>query len=133
MHLETQRREEPPVLAALVALLKQLLDSLLGLLTLRHLLERVVRHGTLQALELESVAGREEVVVVDDLHMLDTPREHITYLDEWLDLAAASELLGTHRLGHLERVALNTSGNDVREAVLLRTFILLLDDNNLAC
>lgn len=73
------------------------------------------------------------MVVVDDLHMLDTQLAHTTYLDEWLDLAAASELLGTHRLGHLERVTLDTSGNDVREAVLLGALILLLDNNNLIC
>ena len=67
MHLETKRGEEPPVLAALVALLKQLLDGLLGLLTLRHLLERVVRDCALQALKVKRVARREQVVVVDDL------------------------------------------------------------------
>ena len=119
MHLETKRGEEPPVLAALVALLKELLDRLLGVLALRDLLEGVVRHGVLEALELESVAGREEVVVVD-------------HLDERLDLAAASNLLRAHRLRHLEWVALNTSGNHIREAVLLGSLVLLLDNNHLS-
>ena len=65
--------------------------------------------------------------------MLDTQQAHTTYLDEWLDLAAASELLGAHTLVDLERVALNTSGNHIREAVLLGALILLLDNNNLIC
>ena len=63
----TQRGEEPPVLAALVALLKELLDRLLRLLALLHLLEGVVAHNTLKTLELKRVAGREQVVVVDHL------------------------------------------------------------------
>ena len=72
------------------------------------------------------------MVVVDDLlyEYTCTPRKS-TYLDEGLDLAAASELLGTHSPGHLERVALNTGGNDVREAVLLVTLVVLLDNNDL--
>ena len=65
--------------------------------------------------------------------MLDTRRVHTTYLDEWLDLAAASELLGAHTLVDLERVALNAGRNHVGEAVLLRALILLLDNNNLIC
>ena len=67
MHLETKRGEEPPVLDALVALFKQFLNRLLSLLTLRHLLERVVRDCALQALKVKRVARREQVVVVDDL------------------------------------------------------------------
>lgn len=122
-----QGSEEPPVLAALVALLKELLDRLLGLLTLRHLLERVRRDGALQALELQSVTGGEQVVVVDDLTLISMS----TYLDERLDLAAASELLGAHRLGHLERVALNTGGNHEGKAVLLVALVVLLDHDDL--
>ena len=72
------------------------------------------------------------MVVVDDLHMLDTQQAHTTYLDEWLDLAAASNLLRAHRLRHLEWVALNTSGNHIREAVLLGSLVLLLDNNHLS-
>ena len=71
----TQRGEEPPVLAARVALLQHLLDRLLGILTLADLLECVGRDDALETLELEGVAGGHQVVVVDDL-------------DEGLDLAA---------------------------------------------
>lgn len=63
----TERSEEPLVLAALVTLLEGLLDVLLGVLSLRNLLEGVVGDGTLQALELKSVASGHDVVVVDDL------------------------------------------------------------------
>ena len=62
-----QRSEEPPVLAALVALLEELLDRLLGVLTLRHLLEGLRRDNTLEALKLKRVTSREQVGVVDGL------------------------------------------------------------------
>ena len=65
--------------------------------------------------------------------MLDTQQAHTTYLDEWLDLAAASELPGTLRPGQVEEVTLYTKGNELREAVLLGALILLLDNNNLIC
>lgn len=64
---ETHSSEEPPVLAREVALLKELLDLLLRVLAGRDLLERLGRDDALEALELERVAGREEVVVVDRL------------------------------------------------------------------
>lgn len=71
----TQRGEEPSVLAAGVSLLQNLLDSLLGVLSLADLLEGVCGDGALDALELKGVSGGHQVVVVDDL-------------DEGLDLAA---------------------------------------------
>ena len=63
----TERRKEPPVLSALVSLLKCLLDVLLGILSLRNFLESVVGDGTLETFQLECVTGRHDVVVVDDL------------------------------------------------------------------
>ena len=81
--------EEPLVLARLVAVLEQLFDVLLRVLPLCRLLEGVRRDGALQALELESVAGREEVGVVEDL-------------DEGLDLAPARQLLLAHPSCDLE-------------------------------
>lgn len=66
------------------------------------------------------------MVVVDDLALAN-----LTYLDEGLDLAAASELLRAHRLRHLERVALNTGGNHEGEAVLLVALVVLLDHDDL--
>lgn len=65
--LEAEGREEPPVLAGEVTLLERLLDLLLGVLPRRNLLEGLGGDDTLERLELESVTGREEVVVVDRL------------------------------------------------------------------
>lgn len=64
---KTHSSEEPPVLSLEVALLKELLDLLLRVLAARNLLERLGRDDALEALELESVASGEEVVVVDRL------------------------------------------------------------------
>jgi hypothetical protein len=52
-------------------------------------------------------------------------------LDERLDLGALGNLLGPHALGHLLRVSLDTSGNNVGESLLLGAVIELLDDDNL--
>lgn len=65
--LEPELGEEPPVLAPGVTLLKVLLDRLLGLLALSRLAKGVGGDGALERLELESVTGREQVGVVDDL------------------------------------------------------------------
>ena len=54
-----------------------------------------------------------------------------TYLDERLDLGALGELLGTHRLGDLERVALNAGNDGVGVRALLGAVIQLLDDHDL--
>lgn len=117
-HLESERGEEPLVLARGVLLLEDGLDLLLGVLALRRLLEGVLGDGTLEALQLESVTGGHKVVVRDDL-------------DERLDLGALGNLLGPHALGHLLGVSLDTGGNDVRERLFLGTVIELLDDDNL--
>lgn len=49
-HLESERGEEPLVLARGVLLLEDGLDLLLGVLALRRLLEGVLGDGTLEAL-----------------------------------------------------------------------------------
>ena len=118
MHLESERGEEPLVLARGVLLLENLLDLLLGVLALRRLLEGLLADGTLKTLELESVSGGHQVVVADDL-------------DERLNLGSLGDLLGPHSLGHLGRVSLDTGGNNVRERLVLGALIELLDDDNL--
>lgn len=117
-HLESERSEEPLVLSRGVLLLKDSLDLLLGVLALRRLLEGVLSNGTLETLEFECVTGRHEVVVRDNL-------------DKRLDLGSLGNLLGTHALGHLTRVSLNTGSNNEGERVLLGAVIKLLDDDNL--
>lgn len=52
-------------------------------------------------------------------------------LDEWLDLAALGNLLGTHSLGDLGWVALNTGDEGIREGVGFGTGIVGLDDDDL--
>ncbi len=71
----TKRREEPSVLSRNISLLESLLYSLLGLLSLRNLLERIGCDSPLQTLQLQRVTCRHQVVVIDKL-------------DEWLDLAS---------------------------------------------
>lgn len=115
----TQRSEEPTVLAAGVAVLEGLLDVLLGVLTLGDLLEGVVGDGTLETLELESVTGGHQVVVVDDL-------------DEGLDAAALLDGLLTHAAGDLEGVALDTGDDGVREGVRLGASVVRLDNDDLS-
>ena len=68
MHVTyTERLEEPLGLPTGVALLEVLLDLLLRFAALGGLLERFGRDGALERLELEGVAGREQVRVVDNL------------------------------------------------------------------
>lgn len=114
----TQSSEEPAVLAGSVAVLEGLLDSLLGVLALRDLLEGVLGDDTLEALELQSVTGGHQVVVVDDL-------------DERLDLGAAVDKLLTHAAGDLEGVTLDTGDNGEREGVGLGARVLRLDNDDL--
>ena len=59
--------EEPLILAGSVTLLKQLLNSLLRILPLRWLLERINRHRPLQSLQLKSITCWEKMRVVDSL------------------------------------------------------------------
>ena len=114
----TERGEEPSVLSARVALLKSLLDGLLGLLTLGDLSEGLVGDNALQTLKLEGVSCWHQVVVVDDL-------------DEWLDLAALVLAGLGHAAGDLLWVALDTGDDGVWVRPLLGTFIVLLDDDDL--
>jgi hypothetical protein len=116
--LESERSEEPAVLAGGVSLLKSLLDGLLSILPLCWLLESLCRNDALEGLELEGVTGRHEVVEVDDL-------------DEWLDLGALCDALLGHVAGDLEWVTLDAGYESVAEAVALRSFILNFDDDNL--
>ena len=62
-----QSSEEPPVLSGCVALLEQLLDGLLSILSLRNLLKGIRGNSSLQALKLKLVPGWEKVGVVDSL------------------------------------------------------------------
>ena len=63
-----QSLEEPLILASGVTFLKQLLNSLLRILPLRWLFERINRHRPLQSLQLKSITCREKMRVVDSLH-----------------------------------------------------------------
>ena len=114
----TQRSEEPPVLAAGVSVLERLLDGLLGVLTLGDLLEGLGGNGALEALELESVTGGHQVVVVDNL-------------DERLDAAALLDGLLPHAAGYLGRVALDTSDDGVRKGLGLGAGVVRLDNDDL--
>lgn len=114
----TQGSEEPTVLSAGVPVLKSLLDGLLGVLALGDLLEGVVGDGTLETLELESVTGGHQVVVVDDL-------------DEGLDAAAAVDKLLAHTAGNLQGVALDTGDDGIGEGVGLGARVVRLDNDDL--
>jgi hypothetical protein len=116
--LKLERGEEPSVLAAGVSLLENLLDSLLGVLALRNLLEGIVGDGTLETLELESVASGHQVVVVDDL-------------DEGLDLVSLLLAGLGHAAGDLGGVSLNAGNQGVAERVRLVAVVNGLDDDNL--
>lgn len=65
--LESERGEEPLVLAGRVLLLKDLFDVLLCVQALGLLFEGLGRDGALEGLELEGVTCRHDVVVVDGL------------------------------------------------------------------
>jgi hypothetical protein len=116
--LKLERGEEPSVLSAGVSLLKDLLDSLLGVLALGNLLEGVVGDSTLKTLELESVTSGHQVVVVDDL-------------DEGLDLVSLLLAGLGHAAGDLGGVSLNAGNQGVAERVRLVAVVNGLDDDNL--
>lgn len=116
--LKSQGGEEPSVLAAGVTLLEDLLDGLLGILTLADLLEGIGGDGTLEALKLESVTCGHQVVVVDDL-------------DERLDLGALLLAGLGHAAGDLGGVALNAGNDGVAEGVRLVAVVDGLNDNDL--
>lgn len=114
----TQRSEEPPVLPTRVALLQDLLDRLLGLLPLADLLERVVGDGAFEAFEFEGVAGRHQVVVVDQLH-------------EGLDLGPFFLARLRHAACDLGRVPLDAGDEGVAKGVSFVAAVDGLDDDNL--
>lgn len=114
----TEWGEEPSVLAGGVTLLEGLLDGLLGVLTLGNLLESIGRDNALKSLQLESVTGWHQVVVVDDL-------------DEWLDLGALGLAGLAHAAGNLGWVTLDTGDQGVRVWVGLVASILWLNNDNL--
>lgn len=114
----TQRSEEPPVLSARVAVLQDLLDRLLSLLALADLLEGVGGDDALQTLELESVAGGHQVVVVDNL-------------DERLDLAPLVLPCLAHPPCDLAGVTLDAGDDRVAVRVALVAGVDRLDDDDL--
>jgi len=114
----TEGSEEPPVLAAGVTLLKDLLDVLLGILALADLLEGVLGDNALETLKLESVAGGHQVVVVDDL-------------DEGLDLGALLLSGLGHAAGDLAGVPLDAGDEGVAVGVGLGALVDRLDDDDL--
>ena len=116
--LESQLGEKPPVLTSLVSLLKGLSDDLLGLLTLRWLLESLSRDNGLEGLNVQSVSGWKQVVVVDDL-------------DEWLDSSPLGNLLLVVLPSNLQWVSLDTSNQSVWEAVVLGALIVWLHNDHL--
>lgn len=99
-------------------LLKSLLDSLLGLLTLRRLLKGLSADNVFQGIELEGVTGGHHVVEVDNL-------------DKRLNSGSLSDLLSAVSLGNLQGVSLNTGNESMTERVRLGTIIMGLDDDNL--
>lgn len=117
-HLKLQLGEEPLVLTGLVSLFECLLDGLLGIGSLRRLLESVSSDGSLQRFEFQRVSSGHEVVVVDGL-------------DKRLDLGSSGNLLSGMLLGNLQRVSLDTSNNGMTKGVGLGTVVVGLDDNNL--
>lgn len=116
--LEVQLGEEPLVLTSLVSFFKGLLDNLLGFFTLRWFFESFGGDHRLEGLNVQSVSGWQQVVVVDNL-------------DERLDLGSLGDLFSTLSLGDLQWVSLNTSDQGVAEWVRLGTLIVWLDDHNL--
>lgn len=114
----TQRSKEPPVLAAGVSVLESLLDGLVSLLTLGDFLEGLGGDDTLETIELQSVTGRHQVVVVDNLN-------------ERLDASAALNELGAHATGDLPGVALDTGDKGVGEGVRLGAIVIRLDNDGL--
>jgi len=110
--------KEPPVLPSLVSLLEHLFDVLLGFLALADFLERLGGQDALEALDLESIAGGHQVVVVDEL-------------DKRLYLVAPLLPLRRHPPRYLERVPLDADHERVAERVGLIAVIYRLDDDDL--
>lgn len=116
--LESELLEEPLVVASLVLLLEDLLNSLLGIDALAGLVEGLLGDSRLEAVVVEAVAGRHDVLVVDAL-------------DEGLDLGAARDLFLGVLTGNLLRVTLDAYHESVAVGVRLRALVEGLDDDDL--
>ena len=77
-----------------ILFLENLFDILASLLLLGGILGEFGCDQSLK-INLQTIAGRHQVVIID-------------HLDERLDTSATGDLLGAHRLGHLEWVTLDT-------------------------
>lgn len=91
-------------------LLKDLLDALASLLFLAGILNKVDSDGVLQV-NIKAVAGGHDVGIVDEL-------------DEGLDARAAINLLGAHRLGDLQGVALDAADEGTAKLLVDRFLVL---------
>jgi hypothetical protein len=138
IYLETKRREEPLVLsrlhqvsqppkkqtkkrgADLKLLLKALLDSLLGLLPLRNLLQILTPNLRLQLLNpLEGISRRHEVIVIDGL-------------EEGFHFTPLGDALLAHSRGDFAGVALDAGDEGVAVRVALCAVIEGLEDDGFA-
>lgn len=116
--LKSELLEEPLVVASLVLLLENLANSLLGVLTLRGLIESLLRDRGLEAIVVEVVTGRHNVAVVHTLN-------------ERLDLSAAGNLLFGVLASDLLGVSLDANNESVTVRVSLGSLVERLDDNDL--
>lgn len=99
-------------------LLENLLDGLLGVLTLGGLVEGLLGNGSLQAVVVEAVTGGHDVRVVNTL-------------DERLNLGSACNLLLSVLACDLLRVALNANDKSVAVGMGLSSLVKGLDDDDL--
>lgn len=118
MRLEVEFGEEPLVLTGLMLFLQGLLDNLLGLLSLRWLVQRVWGDSVLERLNVQRVSGWHQVVVVHQL-------------DEWLDLGSLGNLLLVVGSGDLQWASLNADNDSVWERVGLGAVVVWSDNDNL--
>lgn len=114
----TQRCKKPAILPTQISLLQRLLHRLFCLLPLAHFGERLVCDDSFETFQFERVTCWHDVVVVDNL-------------DERLHLAALVLSGFAHATGDLQRVALDTSHERMRERVLFATVVLRLNDDDL--
>lgn len=91
-------------------LLKDLLDPLTSLLLLAGILDKVNSDGVLKV-NIKAVTGGHDMGKVDKL-------------DEGLDTGATLNLLGAHRLGHLQGVTLDTADEGTAKLLVDRLLVL---------
>merc|ERR1719285_1485154 len=116
---ELQLLEEPPVLAALVALLKFGPHHVSSLLLLHGILQQLLVQVSLVKADINGVPGGHHVVVVD-------------HLKERLDLGPLLDLLLGHLLGDLPWVPVNTSNQGMAERLVASSLVRGLHDNCLS-